>query len=221
VEAGMKPVAMRTGGGFARPMRYARRGLRRAQRGVILFISLIVLVAMTLAGIALMRSVDTNLLIAGNLAFRQGTTSLADLGVESARTWLASNTGLLTDNQPGGFTAYWANWQAGLDFIGSTATTGDDYNWGNSQTVTSPDPSYTINWVIHRLCGSTGAPTDASANCMSASISGASTTNSGGTKGAVSYGTQALPSTSAVYYRVTVRVIGPRNTTSFVQAVLN
>jgi Tfp pilus assembly protein PilX len=54
---------------------------RRAQQGVVLFIALIVLVAMSLAGIALMRSVDTNVLIAGNLAFRQGATMAGDWGI--------------------------------------------------------------------------------------------------------------------------------------------
>lgn len=52
--------------------------MRRAQQGVVLFVALIILVAMTLAGIALMRSVDTNVLIAGNLAFRQGATMAGD-----------------------------------------------------------------------------------------------------------------------------------------------
>ena len=52
--------------------------LRGAQHGVVLLISLIVLVAMTLAGIAVMRSVDTNVLIAGNLAFRNAALSAAD-----------------------------------------------------------------------------------------------------------------------------------------------
>ena len=71
-----------------RPM----RPLRRAQSGVVLFIALIILVAMTLAGIALMRSVDTNVLIAGNLAFRQATTLAGDWGIEEARSWLTANT---------------------------------------------------------------------------------------------------------------------------------
>ena len=93
----------------------------RAQRGVILFIALIVLVAMSLAGIALMRSVDTNVLIAGNLAFRQATTNMADVGVEAARSWLSTNTGVLNQDQPGGFTAYWANNQAGVtNFLATT-----------------------------------------------------------------------------------------------------
>jgi Tfp pilus assembly protein PilX len=50
----------------------------------VLFIALIVLVAMTLAGIAIMRSVDTATLIAGNLAFKQGTVQSSDNGVEQA-----------------------------------------------------------------------------------------------------------------------------------------
>jgi len=51
---------------------------RTREQGVILFVALIVLVAMSLAGIALMRSVDTSVLVAGNLAYRQGATSVAD-----------------------------------------------------------------------------------------------------------------------------------------------
>ena len=54
----------------------------RREQGVVLFIALIVLVAMSLAGIALMRSVDTGILIAGNLGFRQNATHVGDLGIE-------------------------------------------------------------------------------------------------------------------------------------------
>ena len=41
---------------------------RTAQRGVVLFFALIALVAMSLAAVALIRSVDTSTIIAGNLA---------------------------------------------------------------------------------------------------------------------------------------------------------
>ncbi|HLB44195.1 MAG TPA: hypothetical protein VJK49_02320, partial [Candidatus Limnocylindrales bacterium] len=60
----------------------------RAQRGVVLFIALIVLVAMSLAGVALIRSVDTGSVIAGNIAFRQTAMHVGDNGIEAARTWL-------------------------------------------------------------------------------------------------------------------------------------
>jgi type IV pilus assembly protein PilX len=61
------------------------------QRGVVLFFALIALVVMSLAAVALIRSVDTNTLIAGNLAFKQASTSSGDIGVESAIAVLAAN----------------------------------------------------------------------------------------------------------------------------------
>jgi Tfp pilus assembly protein PilX len=195
--------------------------MRRAQQGVVLFVSLIILVAMTLAGIALMRSVDTNVLIAGNLAFRQANTMYADTGVEAARAWLTANTASLNNNQPGGALHYWANYQLGVNFLGTAPVSSDNYNWAQAATVAAPDPAYTIAYVIHRLCGGTGAPSDASAKCMQASAGGGSGSSGLGTKGVVSYGVQALPGISTIYYRVTVRVRGPRNTLSYVQAIVN
>jgi type IV pilus assembly protein PilX len=195
--------------------------MRRAQQGVVLFVSLIILVAMTLAGIALMRSVDTNVLIAGNLAFRQANTMYADTGVEAARAWLTANVASLNNNQPGGALHYWANYQEGVNFLGTAAVASDNYNWAQAAAVASPDPAYSISYVIHRLCGGTGAPSDASAKCMQASAGGGSGSSGLGTKGVVSYGVQALPGISTIYYRVTVRVSGPRNTLSYVQAIVN
>jgi Tfp pilus assembly protein PilX len=195
--------------------------MRRAQQGVVLFIALIVLVAMSLAGIALMRSVDTNVLIAGNLAFRQTTTMVADAGIEAARAWLAANTGSLNNNQPGGALHYWANYQLGLNFLGTDPDPTKNYNWAQAATAASPDPAYTINYVIHRLCGGEGAPSDANAKCMQAAAGGGSGSSGTGTKGVVTYGSQALPGTSTIYYRITLRVTGPRNTMSYVQAILN
>lgn len=58
------------------------------QRGVVLILTLIVLVAMTLAAIALVRSVDTGNVVAGNMAFKQGATQAGDYGTESAIAFL-------------------------------------------------------------------------------------------------------------------------------------
>ena len=58
--------------------------IRHRQRGVSLVIALIALIAMTLAGLALIRAVDTTNLISGNLAFRQATLHTTDVGVETA-----------------------------------------------------------------------------------------------------------------------------------------
>jgi type IV pilus assembly protein PilX len=56
------------------------------QRGVVLFFALVALVIMSLAAVALIRSVDTSTMIAGNLAFKQAAASSGDAGLESALT---------------------------------------------------------------------------------------------------------------------------------------
>jgi len=58
--------------------------LLRQQSGVVLFVALIALVAMSLAAVSLIRSVDSNNMIAGNLSSKQAATSSADVGVEAA-----------------------------------------------------------------------------------------------------------------------------------------
>jgi Tfp pilus assembly protein PilX len=195
-------------------------GTPRSERGVILFIALIVLVAMSLAGIALMRSVDTNVLIAGNLAFRQGATLAADRGVENAKGYLAANAAgaTLFNDQPVPY--YWANWQAGVDLIG-IGSAADDYNWNQANNLGSDAGSNEVRYVIHRLCTTAGDPSGAGTSCVKASVAAGTGASASGTKGVVAYGTAALPGISSTYYRVTVRVTGPRNSVSYVQAVLN
>jgi Tfp pilus assembly protein PilX len=206
-------------------MRSFRPAARAAQRGVILFVALIILVAMSLAGIALMRSVDTNVLIAGNLAFRQGAMMAGDWGVESARTWLDTNKAgtTLNNDQPAvtSGTGYWANWQAAQDLYGRTASTVDDYNWNNAITVGTDSGGNEVRYVIHRLCSTAGDISSGSVSCVKGTSGGGATPASTGTKGTVSYGGAALPGVSMTYYRVTVRVTGPRSTVSYVQAILN
>ncbi len=49
-----------------------------------LFIALLVMVALSLAGIALIRSADTATIVAGNLAFKQAAASAVDRSIEQA-----------------------------------------------------------------------------------------------------------------------------------------
>ncbi len=193
---------------------------RRAQRGVVLFIALIMLVAMSLAGIALIRSVDTGTVIAGNLAFRQNTVHVADLGVEAARSWLmAQASANLYNDQPG--VAYFATWQENLDLLGNDIANAD-YDWSTSANVVAapyaPPSGYSIRFVIHRLCAGSGDPTGGSAGCIK--LGGAAGTTASGTKGAAAYGSYAISVATNAAYRVTVRVNGPRNSLSYVQATM-
>ncbi len=202
-----------------------RRSRLSGQQGVVLAITLFVLVAMSLTAIILFRKIDIATLIAGNIAFKQGTTMIADRGVEAARTWLTANSGISLDgNQTiGGQNAYYANYPYNsnpdlrIDFHGRDALTGNNFDWSTAASVppmNASDP-YAISYVIHRLCDAPGLPT--SVGCQRSSIGGASAS----TRGAPSYGGYALATATQVYYQVTVRVNGPRNTVSYVQAVLN
>ena len=187
--------------------------LLKRQRGAVLFIALIVLVAMSLAGIALIRGVDTTNLIAGNLAFRQSATHGGDWGVEQARDWLQSqSSSALYNDVPG---RYYAAMQSGLDFTHIDPSK-VDFDWDNNSYAAGSDPAgNTVQYVIHRMCELAGNP--GSVNCVRTSTGGTAS----GTKGGATYGSFALPSTSQIYYRITTRVTGPRNTVSYVQVMVN
>lgn len=184
------------------------------QGGAVLFIALIVLVAMSLAGIALIRSVDTANLIAGNLAFKQNATHGGDWGVEQGRAWLQSQaaTALYSNDGSG---RYYAAMQTGLDFT-NTDPSKPDFDWTSSSFDAGADPAGNqVRYVIHRMCDLAGNP--GSVNCVRTTTGGTSDS----TKGGATYGGAALPSTSQIYYRITARVTGPRNTVSYVQMMVN
>jgi Tfp pilus assembly protein PilX len=190
------------------------RAFRRTrQRGAVLFIALIVLVAMSLAGIALIRSVDTTNLIAGNLAFKQGATFGGDWGVEQARTWLQGQDSTLLYADISG--RYYASMQTGLDFTGNDPSA-THFPWDTNSFDAGADPAgNAVRYVIHRMCELAGNP--GSVNCVRTTAGG----TGAGTKGGATYGGFALPSSSQIYYRITAKVTGPRNTVSYVQVMLN
>lgn len=197
----------------------ARATKGSSQRGIVLFITLIVLVAMTLAGIALVRSVSTTNIIAGNLAFQQGATHGGDTGIETAVTWLEVNSAgatLQSSNNAQGYRASRQDPAAGQTW---------DNFWTNNlvgagQVVTlAPDAAgNTISYVIHRMCTpSIPEPFDSTAVGANCATSPSSTAGSGSSKGS---GAISLQYSSGTYYRVTTRISGPRNTVSFVQAIV-
>jgi len=201
----------------------------RHQGGVVLLIALIALVAISLAGIALMRSVDASLMITGNLAFKQTAAHAGDAGTEAALEWLDANVADLGKDVAAA--GYYASWRAGCDLLGSRSagadddvvwTAGDDPqpNCGMVAAAVASDTlpeGYSATYVINRMCNGEGMPNDPAIFCSAYySTSG----GSGSTKGGASYGQMPLSGSNQQYYRVTTRVLGPRNTESVVQAVV-
>jgi len=187
------------------------------QKGVVLFITLIVLVAMTLAAISLVRSVDTTNVIAGNLAFHQAATHSGDAGVEAAVAWLENPpSGVdLTQNNPA-YPFYSESRRADP----SSSTSWDSY-WTSSlapfaQTLPADAAGNTVSYVVDRMCDGAGAPGIPGLSCTESVVATTSTAASS-SQGA---GQHALQYTSQVYYRITVRIAGPRNTISYIQSIV-
>lgn len=191
------------------------RNLHGAQDGVVLLITLIMLVAMTLGGIALIRSVHTTNLIAGNMAFQQSATQSGNLGAEQAISWLFANrvnAGLDQHKLGDGGSGYSATRR-----VPPSGTSWDVY-WTNvlapagKVTLGTDAAGNTVEYVIDRLCNSTGTFT--AAGCA---ISPTGNVTGGNSMGA---GVQRLNFNNAVYYRIITRIQGPRSTASFVETVV-
>ena len=187
------------------------------QSGIVLIVALIVLVAMTLAAIALVRSVSTNNMIAGNLAFKQAATHSGDTGVEAAVKYLAGLAGsnVLYNDDPGN----------GYSASGSSAShnpiAGQSWDafWANSlapraYTMAIDNSGNTVSYVIDRLCSASGSPTGGAGCIASPSISSA-------TGNGEESGNAGLNRATATYYRITVRIAGPRNTVNYIQSVVS
>ncbi len=188
---------------------------RKLQRGFSLFMALVALVAMSLTAMALIRSVDTGNVIAGNVAFKQTSSQVIDVGLEAAFTYLTATLSVadLSANQPAGCTTscnYYATKQAvDLHDMPSAIV------WSGVVPVdTSAMPSingvYTIRFVIERLCSVTNVQ-DPPAQCYV-------TLPPENCRGVSATSSPICSATPGIYYRTTVFVTGPRNTKTYTQS---
>jgi Tfp pilus assembly protein PilX len=204
------------------------RTLIAHERGVVLFVALIVLVAMSLAAIALFRSVDTANLVAGNQAFKQGALNATELGVANALakfdttvtgSTLSSDTPTHTDLATSCYKASTFS-PAEVDSRGvpkllvdpttvqSPFTVKFDTTYANCKFTNSNGED--VRYIIDRQCDSTISGLAASnSHCNVVSTSSPAKTDDD-----TPTGSESVP-----LYRVTVRVDGPRHTVSFAQVI--
>jgi hypothetical protein len=202
--------------------------LKSDQRGVVLFIALIVMVAMSLAAIALIRSVDTTSAVIGNLAFRQASILPANFGIEDAAA------GLFNDANPA-FLARIPDVRADTPAQNYYATYSQAAGWDDPYGV--PQPLRTkvsaaglarfqtdaaqnrVTYIIERMCNpnSTSVPPDSSSAASWCDMMPPKQSPGGTINDPLAAILNAQP-----FYRVTVRVDGPlgTNTVSFAQAML-
>lgn len=201
------------------------KALPNSQRGVVLFLALIFLVAMTLAGVALVRSVDTGNIIAGNVAFKKSALMSSDRGVQVAYQWLSANQPSLNSDSPG--SGYFSSLPDNGGSPGSTLAVWNDRNWvaesawTSAVTLSSDAAGNTTQYVIQRMCKLAGVAFDPEgANgqvCIKRSLSKGNSQNAGGEEGGSG---SSYNGAYMVYYRVTTRVKGPRNAVSITQSTI-
>ncbi|MGB4811550.1 MAG: hypothetical protein WBP13_03585 [Methylophilaceae bacterium] len=197
------------------------------QRGVVLFIAMIALLVMSLASVALIRSVNTNTDITGNLGFKRATTASADIGTEAAVAWLFENRGkaILNLNIPangyiakaptGGASVGTAFWNLYTVAPTSIVPCNIPMTAGICNASESIDAAGNRTaFIVQRLCADTGSNQDPLTACARDPSAASDGQDMGGES-------VLTPISSATYYRILVRVVGPRNTTSYVQTIVS
>lgn len=209
------------------PLRYPGR----RQQGAVLLIAVVVLVAMTLAALGLVRSVDTGNMVAGNLAFKQGATAAGDIGTQAAIAWLSDKASTAEVNNDVAAAGYYATSQDNLDITGTgnaanrALVNWDDNNCNNAggaclrpSAAIDAGGGNQVRYVIHRLCAQTGSPNDEGNSC--ANYKSLSSTSP--KRGELKYGDdKRFEPPPAEYYRITARIVGPRNTISYVETIVH
>jgi hypothetical protein len=189
---------------------------RDGQRGIVMWVALVVLIVMSLAGLAMMRQMGTGISVAGNVAFKQNATSTADVGTEAARAWFVAQPtvvlesdavaqGVLRDLER----HLGIHGRSDAIQLGHRRGDGDGrrrrgrHRHGQHQPIHHPAavPGPGSVQAPPRLLGHRGRHHRG--------------------KGSCDYSTATLPPSFKPYFRVTTRVVGPRNTVSFTQVILN
>ncbi|MFZ2160595.1 MAG: hypothetical protein WAW02_00120 [Sideroxyarcus sp.] len=200
------------------------------QRGVVLFLTLLALLVMSLAAVALIRSVDTSTLISGNLAFKQAATAGGDARIEDGINWLTA-----TQYANGSKNIYAdADHALNLDFpaLGyysfidpnkslTDVNAASHFKWDNTDSSPEYEDS-TGNkkrYIIQRACR-----LDVTVVQNNDCLFDGSATDDNGQKGVQKSsdvcngpGCPTTPGLTPVY-RITVQTIGLKNSISYVQA---
>ncbi|MDR2710916.1 MAG: hypothetical protein LBB65_06285 [Burkholderiales bacterium] len=195
------------------------------QRGIVLLVTLLVLVAMMLVSVGIMRSVDTSTMAVSNMAFRQAAEASANQAIETAVKDLFN--GALA-----GETAY--N-NAAPDYFAWYSPSDDnaqgipDFRLNAIRGETDENSKNTTRTLIERMCSAQGQPNPPTVVCLAETLADRpgvdnsinkagedqddlnASGSSGGGGGAV----------SANLYRISVRVDGPNGSVAYAQAVIS
>jgi hypothetical protein len=178
------------------------------ERGVVVLIALIALLALGYAGTALMRSVQATTAIAGNIGFAQASAATTDAAVEHAVAALFGGA-LITDPSNDDETqSYYASRQPQEDARGIPFRLQQLANYADDARIVDAGDGNVVRYVIERMCTASGPATRDTCTLTPAIDTAVP-------------GSAASPEPPPVpLYRQTIRVDGPAGTVVIAQAWL-
>lgn len=201
---------------------------RKRQSGIVIIMTLIAMVILLITGVALIRSVDSTLGMAGNISFKRDLVNQADIGIAAAMTSMTSTSGLLYSATTRASDLPSANYSAskldsnnqGIPYVLINSTT-----FGSSgmslADITPTDASgssmgVTIRYVIDRQCSAAGTFT-------TIKYTSCAYVPSGGLSGDSSQDAfdKSAGTADRAIYRITVKVTGPHNTETYAQTTFS
>ena len=214
----------------------SRSAMATRDRGVSMLFALMTLVALSLAAVSLVRSVDTGALILGNMGFKEDTVLASDEATRRATDYVVKGQkgidGLsLEASIPN--SGFYVNAMPTLDVTGSSKKADrivvdwkmdgcSDQTSGSyaqclkpvNQAIKLPNGVW-ARYVVTMMCTDTGG---ASADCLGPTTQKSNETSE---SGALSYPDPryAKSSATSVYYRIVVRTEGARNAVSFTETI--
>lgn len=224
------------------PPSLTRAPARVRQHGASLVFAMMTVVALSLAAVALIRSVDTGTTILGNISFKQDTLMAADEGASRAIEWLRtersrSDDALNLDRLARNGAGYSARF---IDFLDPTAAVTDarrvaiDWNDDGCRTPRGTAPARCVppsapvklangNVVRHlivRLCSDQGSSTSGQIRCPRPVGTAASLSDERNEINS-QQAERISSSTVTEYYRVIVRAQGARNAASTTETLVH
>lgn len=204
---------------------------QKKQQGLVLFISLVVLLLMSIAAIGLMKTVDSGTSVAGNMAFRQSAVVAGDRGNEAALQWLQTYHDALAKDPTKDSVLFKDSLDDGYYATVPTAKISSDRDWFTNKdiwnkakvtkapgaTKDADGQSNTVSYLIVRHCNVTGRP-----NMSACLVSNNEKPGKCGEGYSCNHDQQNQFSSGfrSVYYSIYVKVEGPRNTRTILHTMV-
>ncbi len=183
----------------ARTIAARRHPARRAQRGVTILVVLILMSVMVLGGMALARVTEIGTLATGNNATREASLQASEVGINTAY----AETRALASEEVNSGTWYWATTQA------ADANGMPNVAWANAPEVVVG--SYSVRYIVERMCN-VAPVTDTLRQCLVRQVPQVSSSR---------VGADEVDPPNTRQFRITVRVLGPKDTETWVQTLVS